>query len=123
MLQPARRAASCRLTASRGWNDSDPSRAGTPPLRVSRAERQTQKLSLWSLASAALILGHRPHQHGLGDLSLLENSAVNAVDPDGNSGDRVHPPLPHEPVFEHAPRTGLGYRVFNTRYQRQNNLM
>jgi Alpha galactosidase A len=51
-------------------------------------ERQTQ-LSLWSLASAPRILGVDLTNLDSGDLALLKNTAVTAVDQDGIPADRV----------------------------------
>jgi Alpha galactosidase C-terminal beta sandwich domain/Alpha galactosidase A len=76
-------------------------------------ERQTQ-LSLWSLASGPLILGTDLTDLDPGDLALLENSAVTAVDQDGIPADRVID-SGNEQVFDKRQQNGTwDIGVFNT---------
>ena len=72
-----------------GWNDYDSIEVGNGSNDgLTAAQRQTQ-LSLWSLASAPLILGTDLTSLDSADLALLEDSAVTAVDQDGIPAGRV----------------------------------
>ena len=97
-----------------GWNDYDSIEVGNGSNDgLTAAERQTQ-LSLWSLASAPLILGTDLTNLDSGDLALLENSAVTAVDQDGIPGDRVIS-SGIEQVFDKRQQNGTwDIGVFNT---------
>jgi alpha-galactosidase len=97
-----------------GWNDYDSIEVGNGTNDgLTAAERQTQ-LSLWSLASAPLILGTDLTALDSGDLSLLENSAVTAVDQDGIPAGRVIS-SGSEQVFAKRQQNGAWYiGVFNT---------
>src|ERR1700722_5892340 len=97
-----------------GWNDYDSIEVGNGSNDgLTTAERQTQ-LSLWSLASAPLILGTDLTNLDHGDLALLENSAVTAVDQDGIPGDRVIS-SGNEQVFDKRQQNGTwDIGVFNT---------
>src|SRR6202034_3631505 len=97
-----------------GWNDYDSIEVGNGSNDgLTVAERQTQ-LSLWSLASAPLILGTDLTNLDSGDLALLENSAVTAVDQDGIPGDRVIS-SGNEQIFDKRQQNGTwDIGVFNT---------
>jgi alpha-galactosidase len=72
-----------------GWNDYDSIEVGNGSNDgLTVPERQTQ-LSLWSLASAPLLLGVDVTNLDSGDLALLDNTAVTAVDQDGIPGDEA----------------------------------
>ena len=110
---PPRQAGS-PTAAPAGWNDYDSIEVGNGSNDgLTTAERQTQ-LSLWSLASAPLILGTDLTSLDPGDLALLENSAVTAVDQDGIPGDRVIS-SGSEQVFDKRQQNGTwDIGVFNT---------
>jgi alpha-galactosidase len=97
-----------------GWNDYDSIEVGNgnnDGLTV--PERQTQ-LSLWSLASAPLILGSDLTNLDSGDLALLDNTAVTAVDQDGIPADRVID-SGNEQVFDKRQENGTwDIGIFNT---------
>ncbi len=97
-----------------GWNDYDSVEAGNGSNDgLTVPERQTQ-LSLWSLASAPLILGSDLTNLDSGDLALLDNSAVIAVDQDGIPGDRIID-SGNEQVFDKRQQNGTwDIGVFNT---------
>jgi alpha-galactosidase len=72
-----------------GWNDYDSIEVGNGSNDgLTVPERQAQ-LSLWSLASAPLLLGVDVTNLDSGDLALLDNTAVTAVDQDGIPGDEA----------------------------------
>ena len=76
-------------------------------------ERQTQ-LSLWSLAASPLILGSDLTDLDSGDLALLKNTAVIAVDQDGIPADRVID-SGNEQVFDKRQQNGTwDIGIFNT---------
>jgi len=97
-----------------GWNDYDSLEVGNGSNDgLTAAERQTQ-MSLWSLASAPLILGTDLTHLDATDLAMLENSAVIAVDQDGIPGDRVIS-SGNEQVFDKRQGNGTWeIGVFNT---------
>jgi alpha-galactosidase len=97
-----------------GWNDYDSIEVGNGSNDgLTAPERQTQ-LSLWSLASAPLIMGTDLTNLDSSDLALLENSAVTAVDQDGIPADRVID-SGNEQVFDKRQQNGAWYvGVFNT---------
>ena len=97
-----------------GWNDYDSIEVGNGSNDgLTAPERQTQ-LSLWSLASAPLILGTDLTSLDSTDLGLLSNSSVIAVDQDGIPADRVID-SGSEQVFDKRQRSGAWYiGIFNT---------
>jgi alpha-galactosidase len=97
-----------------GWNDYDSVEVGNGTNDgLTAPERQTQ-LSLWSLASAPLILGTDLTHLDAADVALLENTAVIAVDQDGIPADRVIS-SGNEQVFDKRQQNGTWYiGVFNT---------
>ena len=97
-----------------GWNDYDSVEVGNGSNDgLTAPERQTQ-LSLWSLASAQLFLGSDLTNLDSGDLSLLKDSAVVAVDQDGIPADRVID-SGNEQVFDKRQQNGTWYiGIFNT---------
>jgi alpha-galactosidase len=96
------------------WNDYDSIEVGNGTNDgLTAPERQTQ-LSLWSLASAPLILGTDLTNLDATDLAMLENNAVIAVDQDGIPADRVIS-SGSEQVFDKRQRNGTwDIGVFNT---------
>ena len=97
-----------------GWNDYDSIEVGNGSNDgLTAPERQTQ-LSLWSLASAPLILGVDLTNLDSGDLALLKNTAVTAVDQDGIPADRVID-SGNEQVFDKRQQNGTwDIGIFNT---------
>jgi len=97
-----------------GWNDYDSVEVGNGSNDgLTAPERQTQ-LSLWSLASAPLLLGTDLTALDSSDLALLQNSAVIAVDQDGIPADRVID-SGSEQVFDKRQQNGTwDIGVFNT---------
>jgi alpha-galactosidase len=97
-----------------GWNDYDSIEVGNGNNDgLTIPERQTQ-LSLWSLASAPLFLGVDLTNLDSGDLALLKNTAVTAVDQDGIPGDRVID-SGNEQVFDKRQQNGTwDIGIFNT---------
>jgi alpha-galactosidase len=97
-----------------GWNDYDSIEVGNGSNDgLTAPERQTQ-LSLWSLASAPLFLGVDLTSLDSGDLALLDNTAVTAVDQDGIPGDRVID-SGNEQVFDKRQQNGTwDIGIFNT---------
>jgi alpha-galactosidase len=97
-----------------GWNDYDSVEVGNGSNDgLTVPERQAQ-LSLWSLASAPLILGVNLTSLDSGDLALLKNTAVTAVDQDGIPGDRVIN-SGNEQVFDKRQQNGTwDIGIFNT---------
>ncbi|MGH3120315.1 MAG: glycoside hydrolase family 27 protein [Streptosporangiaceae bacterium] len=97
-----------------GWNDYDSIEVGNGSNDgLTAPERQTQ-LSLWSLASAPLILGTDLTNLDSSDLALLDNSAVTAADQDGIPADRAID-SGNEQVFGKRQRSGTwDIGVFNT---------
>ncbi|HEX3493680.1 MAG TPA: RICIN domain-containing protein [Streptosporangiaceae bacterium] len=97
-----------------GWNDYDSIEVGNGSNDgLTEPERQTQ-LSLWSLASAPLILGTDLTSLDSTDLGLLSNSSVIAVDQDGIPADRIID-SGNEQVFDKRQRSGSWYiGIFNT---------
>jgi alpha-galactosidase len=97
-----------------GWNDYDSIEVGNGSNDgLTVPERQTQ-LSLWSLASAPLIIGTDLTSLDSTDLGLLKNSAVIAVDQDGIPADRVID-SGNEQVFDKRQGNGTwDIGVFNT---------
>jgi alpha-galactosidase len=97
-----------------GWNDYDSIEVGNGSNDgLTVPERQAQ-LSLWSLASAPLILGVNLTSLDSGDLALLKNTAVTAVDQDGIPGDRVID-SGNEQVFDKRQANGTwDIGIFNT---------
>ncbi|HEV2636518.1 MAG TPA: ricin-type beta-trefoil lectin domain protein [Actinocrinis sp.] len=97
-----------------GWNDMDSVEVGNGSNDgLTVPERQSQ-LSLWSLASAPLILGSDLTNLDSGDLALLKNKAVIAVDQDATPADRLATGT-NEQVFDKRESGGdfvLG--IFNT---------
>jgi alpha-galactosidase len=97
-----------------GWNDYDSIEVGNGNNDgLTIPERQTQ-LSLWSLASAPLFLGVDLTNLDSGDLALLKNTAVTAVDQDGIPADRVID-TGNEQVFDKRQQNGTwDIGIFNT---------
>ena len=97
-----------------GWNDYDSTEVGNGGNDgLTAPERQTQ-LSLWSLASAPLLLGVDLTNLDSGDLALLKNTAVIAVDQDGIPADRVID-SGNEQVFDKRQQNGTwDIGIFNT---------
>jgi alpha-galactosidase len=97
-----------------GWNDYDSIEVGNGNNDgLTIPERQTQ-LSLWSLASAPLFLGVDLTNLDSGDLALLKNTAVTAVDQDGIPADRVID-SGNEQVFDKRQQNGTwDIGIFNT---------
>jgi alpha-galactosidase len=97
-----------------GWNDYDSLEVGNGSNDgLTVPERQTQ-MSLWSLASAPLILGTDLTHLDPTDLAMLENSAVIGVDQDGIPADRVID-TGSEQVFDKRQQNGTwDIGVFNT---------
>ena len=99
---------------SHGWNDEDSVEIGNGDADgLTVPERQTV-LSLWSLASAPLILGADLTALTPADTALLENRAVIRVDQDGIAARRVVD-SGSEQVFAKRQSDGVWYiGVFNT---------
>jgi alpha-galactosidase len=97
-----------------GWNDYDSTEVGNGSNDgLTAPERQTQ-LSLWSLASAPLLLGVDLTNLDAGDLALLKNTAVIGVDQDGIPADRVID-SGNEQVFDKRQQNGTwDIGIFNT---------
>jgi len=97
-----------------GWNDYDSTEVGNGSNDgLTAPERQTQ-LSLWSLASAPLLLGVDLTNLDSGDLAYLKNTAVIAVDQDGIPADRVID-SGNEQVFDKRQQNGTwDIGIFNT---------
>jgi len=97
-----------------GWNDYDSLEVGNGTNDgLTTAERQTQ-MSLWSLASAPLILGTDLTHLDSTDLAMLENNAVIAVDQDAIPADLVIS-SGNEQVFDKRQQNGTwDIGVFNT---------
>jgi alpha-galactosidase len=97
-----------------GWNDYDSLEVGNGTNDgLTVAQRQTQ-MSLWSLASAPLILGTDLTNLDATDLAMLENNRVIAVDQDGIPADRVIS-SGNEQVFDKRQQNGSwDIGVFNT---------
>jgi alpha-galactosidase len=97
-----------------GWNDYDSLEVGNGTNDgLTVAQRQTQ-MSLWSLASAPLILGTDLTSLDATDLAMLENNRVIAVDQDGIPADRVIS-SGNEQVFDKRQQNGTwDIGVFNT---------
>ena len=97
-----------------GWNDYDSLEVGNGSNDgLTVPERQTM-MSLWSLASAPLILGTDLTHLDATDLAMLENNAVIGVDQDGIPGDRVIS-SGNEQVFDKRQSNGTwDIGVFNT---------
>ena len=97
-----------------GWNDYDSIEVGNGSNDgLTAPERQTQ-LSLWSLASAPLLLGVDLTNLDSGDLAYLKNTAVIAVDQDGIPADRVID-SGNEQVFDKRQQNGTwDIGIFNT---------
>jgi alpha-galactosidase len=97
-----------------GWNDYDSIEVGNGGNDGLTAPERQAQLSLWSLASAPLLLGSDLTALDSGDLALLQNSAVIAVDQDGIPGDRVID-SGSEQVFDKRQANGTwDIGVFNT---------
>ena len=97
-----------------GWNDYDSVEVGNGSNDgLTVPERQSQ-LSLWSLASAPLLLGVDLTSLDSGDLALLKNTAVTAVDQDGIPASRVID-SGNEQVFGKRQQNGTwDIGIFNT---------
>jgi alpha-galactosidase len=97
-----------------GWNDYDSLEIGNGTNDgLTVAQRQTQ-MSLWSLASAPLILGTDLTSLDATDLGMLENNRVIGVDQDGIPADRVIS-SGNEQVFDKRQQNGTwDIGVFNT---------
>jgi alpha-galactosidase len=97
-----------------GWNDYDSIEVGAGSNDgLTVPERQTQ-LSLYSLAASPLVLGTDLTSLDSGDLGLLKNTAVIAVDQDGIPADRVID-SGNEQVFDKRQQNGTWYiGIFNT---------
>ncbi len=97
-----------------GWNDEDSLELGNGAADgLTVPERQTM-MSLWSLASAPLILGTDLTRLDPADVAMLENRAVIAVDQDGIAARRVLDRT-GEQVFAKRQPDGTWYLgVFNT---------
>jgi alpha-galactosidase len=97
-----------------GWNDYDSINIGNGSNDgITVPERQTM-LSLWSLASSPLFMGNDLTNPDSGDLSLLKNTAVIAVDQDGIPADRVID-SGNEQVFDKRQQNGTwDIGIFNT---------
>ncbi|HEX4831707.1 MAG TPA: RICIN domain-containing protein [Trebonia sp.] len=97
-----------------GWNDYDSVEVGNGGNDGLTAPERQSQLSLWSLASAPLLLGSDLTHLDSGDLALLRDAAVIAVDQDGIPAGRVID-SGSEQVF--AKRQGNGtwdIGIFNT---------
>ena len=97
-----------------GWNDYDSINIGNGSNDgITVPERQTM-LSLWSLASSPLFMGNDLTTVESGDLALLQNTAVIAVDQDGIPADRVID-SGNEQVFDKRQQNGTwDIGIFNT---------
>jgi alpha-galactosidase len=97
-----------------GWNDYDSIEVGNGSHDgLTVPERQTQ-LSLWSLAASPLVLGSDLTDLDSGDLGLLKNTSVIAVDQDGIPADRVID-SGNEQVFDKRQQNGTwDIGIFNT---------
>jgi alpha-galactosidase len=97
-----------------GWNDYDSVNIGNGSNDgITVPERQTM-LSLWSLASSPLFMGNDLTSLDSGDLALLKNTAVIAVDQDGIPGDRVIS-SGNEQAFDKRQQNGTwDIGIFNT---------
>jgi alpha-galactosidase len=97
-----------------GWNDMDSVEVGAGSHDgLTVPERQTN-LSLWSLASSPLVIGSDLTDLDSGDLALLKNTAVIAVDQDGIPADRVID-SGNEQVFDKRQQNGTwDIGIFNT---------
>ena len=97
-----------------GWNDYDSINIGNGSNDgITVPERQTM-LSLWSLASSPLFMGSDLTTVESGDLALLQNTAVIAVDQDGIPADRVID-SGNEQVFDKRQQNGTwDIGIFNT---------
>ena len=97
-----------------GWNDYDSTEVGNGSNDgLTAPERQTQ-LSLWSLASAPLLLGVDLTNLDSGDLALLKNTDVIGVDQDGIPADRAID-NGNEQVFDKRQQNGTwDIGIFNT---------
>jgi alpha-galactosidase len=97
-----------------GWNDYDSIEIGNGANDgLTVAQRQTQ-MSLWSLASAPLILGTDLTSLDATDLGMLENNRVIGVDQDGIPAGRVIS-SGNEQVFDKRQQNGTwDIGVFNT---------
>ena len=97
-----------------GWNDYDSLEVGNGANDgLTVAERQTM-MSLWSLASAPLLLGTDLTNLDATDLAMLENNAVIAVDQDAIPADQVIS-SGNEQVFDKRQANGSwDIGVFNT---------
>jgi alpha-galactosidase len=97
-----------------GWNDYDSVEVGNGDNDGLTAPERQAQLSLWSLASAPLLLGSDLTNLDSDDLALLENSAVTAVDQDGIPADRVID-SGNEQVFDKRQQNGAwDIGIFNT---------
>jgi hypothetical protein len=98
----------------RGWNDEDSLEVGNgADDGLTVPERQTM-MALWSLAGAPLLLGTDLTHLNRGDLALLENRAVIAVDQDGLAARRVIDQGPEQVFVKRDPRGRWDIGVFNT---------
>jgi alpha-galactosidase len=97
-----------------GWNDYDSVEVGNGDNDGLTAPERQAQLSLWSLASAPLLLGSDLTNLDSNDLALLGNSAVIAVDQDGIPADRVID-SGNEQVFDKRQQNGTwDIGIFNT---------
>jgi alpha-galactosidase len=98
----------------RGWNDEDSLEVGNGAGDgITVPQRQTM-MALWSLAGAPLLLGTDLTHLDRGDLALLENRAVIAVDQDGVAARRVIDEGPEQVFVKRDPGGAWYVGVFNT---------
>ncbi len=97
-----------------GWNDEDSLEVGNGAADgLTVPERQTM-MALWSLAGAPLLLGTDLTHLNRGDLALLGNRAVIAVDQDGLAARRVIDQRPEQVFVKQDPSGRWDIGVFNT---------
>jgi alpha-galactosidase len=97
-----------------GWNDEDSLEVGNgADDGLTVPERQTM-MALWSLAGAPLLLGIDLTHLNHGDLALLENRALIAVDQDGLAARRVIDQGPEQVFVKRDPGGAWYVGVFNT---------
>jgi alpha-galactosidase len=97
-----------------GWNDYDSVEVGNGSNDGLTAPERQSQLSLWSLASAPLLLGSDLTSLDSGDLALLQNSAVIAVDQDGIPADRIIDSGSEQVFDKRQPNGTWDIGVFNT---------
>ncbi len=97
-----------------GWNDEDSLELGNGAADgLTVPERQTM-MSLWSLASAPLILGADLTRLDATDKAILENRAVIGLDQDGIAARRIVDAVDEQVFAKRAPGGGWYIGIFNT---------